>query len=391
MKTKITLLAICSMMVTAAALAGTNPSSTAKASSAANKTNDLNQSRNSHGVAIAAMTECGTAVTFSDGLPIVDNDTSGTSALITVSGITGSNLGADVFLTKVHIAGHHSFVGDLIFSLTAPNGTSVLLMNRPGRTTTGFGCQYDNFSFDVVNGTGHDNESTCIVTPTAPVPPDTFAIEGVFSTFGTSNLNSINLAGGDPNAIWTLFASDNAAQDTGSIDTLIMYFTGPSSVFSYVISSTTVNVTATPGTGVTYGWDFGDGNYGTGSTASNTYAVGGNYLITMARATITDTCIMSVYVNPAIGVGIPVVNAHTANLIIAPNPSSGKVDINISEISSGNADLVICDYLGRIQEVEHINSVTYHKSIDASQWSKGIYFVKVVNKDFTKVQKLVLK
>ncbi len=393
MKTKFTLLVTCVFVISAMVYAGTNPSSSGNKSAGTHQAINKTPLRNlPASIGVPSVTQCGTAFPYTDSLHIPDFVSTPpvvVSASINVTGISGTNLGSDVFLSKVHIAGHHSWLGDIIISLTAPNAAVARLMDRPGRTISGFGCGNANFSFDVIPGTGHDNETTCFTTPTPPVPPGVYAISGVFTVMSGDDLNNLNTAGGDPNGTWTMSASDNSGGDVGAIDTLILYFVNANSVFSYSISSTTVDFTAPTNPGAAFGWDFGDGNFGSGQTVSNTYAVAGSYLVTMTIATPNE-CIVSQQVNPAVGVGMPSLGSHDKKISLAPNPSSGMVDISISEISSANATLTIRDSFGRILKTLALRSGTFHQTLDISEWSKGVYFVNVVDKDFIKVQKLVL-
>jgi lysyl endopeptidase len=106
---------------------------------------------------------------------------------------------------QVSLAATHTWVGDLIFTLThVDTGTSVILMDRPGFTGTGFGCSGDNvdvlFSDD---GTG-PVEAACA---TNPAIGGTLIPQQALSAFD----------GQDLSGSWTLTASDNAGSDTGSM------------------------------------------------------------------------------------------------------------------------------------------------------------------------------
>lgn len=110
---------------------------------------------------------------------------------------------ASVRLTGLNIS--HSWVGDLSASLTAPNGTTIQLFDRPG----GDDCSANNILinlYDSAPGSAMLLENTC--NPTDP------AISGDFEP-----INSFAAFGGIPAAgTWTLTISDSANQDGGLLN-----------------------------------------------------------------------------------------------------------------------------------------------------------------------------
>lgn len=152
---------------------------------------------------------------FSAGNPGVVTST------LTVSGATGTlaDLNATLDIT-------HPFVGDLTVDLTSPGGTTVRLINRVGVGGDNFTNTTldDDFAFNPISG------------GTAPFS----------STFAPSNpLSAFN--GQNPNGVWTLTVSDNAANDTGTLNS-----------WSLKLGSTSTNDT-TAGAGV-----LADGKFGSG-------------------------------------------------------------------------------------------------------------------------------
>ncbi|MBI5737925.1 MAG: S8 family serine peptidase [Mycolicibacterium neoaurum] len=144
---------------------------------------------------------------------IPDNNATGVTANLPVSGVTGI-VGNVVFsfdrnpagscsaaIGDVNVGLDHTWVGDLIVSLTSPAGTTVVLASRPG----GSGNSGNNFCDTVLDDAG----ATGIQAITAGGNPYT----GTFSP--NSPLSAFD--GEDPNGTWVLAVSDNAGQDTGSI------------------------------------------------------------------------------------------------------------------------------------------------------------------------------
>ncbi|MCF8297151.1 MAG: T9SS type A sorting domain-containing protein [Saprospiraceae bacterium] len=83
-------------------------------------------------------------------------------------------------------------------------------------------------------------------------------------------------------------------------------------------------------------------------------------------------------------------NSNSISLI--PNPTKGIFNIVINGIK-GDFELQIIDLSGRILSSEKFNSVKdiFDKQIYATNYSKGIYLIRIANKDFVKVEKLVLQ
>lgn len=136
------------------------------------------------------------------GLPlsIPDNNPTGASSTATVAGVPGP-------LTSVQVSVNltHTWVGDLIFTLTSAEGTVVTLLDRPGVPASGAGCSDDNVVVTFVDGQANP-EDTCAGSGTWPV---TLAAP-------VTALSTLN--GEDANGTWTLNISDNAGADLGTLN-----------------------------------------------------------------------------------------------------------------------------------------------------------------------------
>jgi len=151
----------------------------------------------------------------------------------------------------------HTWVGDVSANLThaAPEGgaggtTVVGVLDRPGFTTTGFGCSLNDVDATLSgpNGTA-PVEGVC----TAPGPP---AISGVF----TPNASLAPFSGQVLGGSWTLALIDHAAGDTGTLVTWCLSNKAPVGTGG-----------ADTGGGDTGGGDTGGG---TGTPATNAWGVG---------------------------------------------------------------------------------------------------------------------
>ncbi|WP_428267305.1 S8 family serine peptidase [Haliangium sp.] len=186
--------------------------------------------------------------TNSTPVSIPDNDATGITSTIDVPDsltISGAQVAVDIT---------HTFIGDLIVELTSPAGTTVRLHDRSG-------------------GSADD----------------------LVQTYDVADFNGENSAG-----TWTLFVSDNAGIDLGTLNTWTLTIIGagdgppppnqaPSADFDFSASDLNVAFTDlssdSDGTIVSHSWDFGDGNGSSAQDPTHTYAAAGTYTVTL---TVTD-------------------------------------------------------------------------------------------------------
>lgn len=133
------------------------------------------------------------------GLAIPDDDVLGVSDTINLTG-EGTITDLDVVIDV-----SHTWVGDLIFTLTHESGTSVVLVDRPGVPATTVGCGGDNIALILDDDGSEPVEDFCSDQP---------ALFG--SLIPNEALAGFN--GGLISGDWTLTVSDNFAQDTGTLD-----------------------------------------------------------------------------------------------------------------------------------------------------------------------------
>jgi len=181
-----------------------------------------------------------------DSVAIPDNDGTGISSTISV----GDEV--TVFGHSSYINVTHTWIGDLIVSLTSPAGTTVVLHNRSGGSADDIDQSFDASAF---NG---------------------------------------EVATGD----WTLTVSDNAGADTGTLNNWAMTITGlgevtpvaPNADFSYsanMLSVTFSDESTDANNDIeSWSWDFGDGATSTEQNPTHTYAASGSYDVTL---TVTDS------------------------------------------------------------------------------------------------------
>lgn len=187
---------------------------------------------------------------------IPDNNAAGVSNTLAVTGIPA---GATVTGVSVNFNVTHTFDGDLMFNLQAPNNNILNLVNRRG----GAG---DNFTNTVISSSA----TTAIAAGTAPFT-GTFLPDGanaVGPTGFVSNVTTFPALYSTGNGNWTLAIRDNAGLDVGTLTSwgiTISYtvpapvwspatglFTNPAGTTPYVAGTPAATVYAAPTTTTTY-------------------------------------------------------------------------------------------------------------------------------------------
>ena len=112
---------------------------------------------------------------------------------------------------------NHSWVGDMIFRLTSPGGTTVTFYDRPGVPASTFGCSSNNlFALTMDDEAGSALEGQC------PGGTDAGPLTGSF----TPNNPLSAFDGQNPNGNWTLTAIDAAGGDVGTVRAFSLIFGG---------------------------------------------------------------------------------------------------------------------------------------------------------------------
>lgn len=150
--------------------------------------------------------------------------------------------------------------------------------------------------------------------------------------------------------------------------------------------------------GMTYTWDFGDGNVGTGQYPTHLYANYGTYVICltisdgfMCNDTYCDTITFLPFQgnnNSRSGFTLNVV--HTSALGVEeltsisglntfPNPVQEQLNINLESLSSTKAEIVVSDMLGKVILVENanLNNGSNKLNLNVSSLDAGLYILSV--------------
>jgi gliding motility-associated-like protein len=200
---------------------------------------------------------------------VPDNNTTGISSNINVSGLTG-NVGTNLVSVSLNI--NHSFDGDLDISLRCPNGTIILLSTDNG----GAGDNYTNTVFTAIatNVIGSAGNNAAPFT-------GNYAPEQAFS----------GLSGCSMNGTWTLLIADDGIGDVGTLldwsitfNNTLSYSWAPATGLSATTGSV---VTANPTATTTYTITGSDGS---GCSATRTITVNVLPSPTMTSANAVTIC-----------------------------------------------------------------------------------------------------
>lgn len=146
------------------------------------------------------------------------------------------------------------------------------------------------------------------------------------------------------------------------------------------------------GNGLTFDWDFGDGNTSTMASPSHTFQFPGFYVVCLS---VTDSCGNSdQYCDtlnmPFSTVGLSGILLDNA-IEVYPTPTSDFVNVSISNLDA-DVDMQITDARGRLIHAETIlrSATTRTRKIDLSERAEGVYFINF-SADGEKMVRKILK
>jgi PKD repeat protein len=145
--------------------------------------------------------------------------------------------------------------------------------------------------------------------------------------------------------------------------------------FTFAATGGQVVFTNTSTNGNTYVWRFGDAAASTSQVANPTftYLSNGTYTVWL-RTTSAAGCVDST----SKIVAVTRVGLDETRLLygvkVYPNPVQTVLNVEMTQIPTDVAELVILDALGK---VKHIETVSRHTQIAVNEWSAGIYWMAV--------------
>ena len=93
-----------------------------------------------------------------------------------------------------------------------------------------------------------------------------------------------------------------------------------------------------------------------------------------------------------INVGIEKQTANVPAFSLSPNPSNGEFNLSIRSEQSEQMQLTIRDMEGKLVYNEALNvNGNFNKTMNLSELSKGVYFLRLQNDKESKVEKLIIQ
>ena len=247
-----------------------------------------------------------TSFTNNSSVFIPDNNATGASSSVTVSGINPATL-SSTSIVSVTLNLTHTYDGDLLIQLIAPSGNTINLSNRRG----GSGHNFVSTVFSA-------SAATAIASGGAPFT-GSYTPDGAFSAL-TGNINGS----------WTLKVIDQANVDTGRVNnwTLTLNNSVPATLnYSWSsipagFNSTSQNPIANPTATSTYNINVTETGTGCSGTKTTTVTVGGNVHVTTnspapictgTSTTLTASGATNYTWSPSIGLSATTGSSVTAN------------------------------------------------------------------------------
>jgi choice-of-anchor B domain-containing protein len=94
--------------------------------------------------------------------------------------------------------------------------------------------------------------------------------------------------------------------------------------------------------------------------------------------------------NGAPNVGLKVQNASNFDLVVYPNPASGKLTVNYTDLKSEDANLNLINSLGEVVKQESLAKDCCSKELNIEGLAKGIYLLQIKGKNISEVKKVMI-
>ena len=345
-------------------------------------------------------------VTYTDGNGCTASDTQ----TVTVNANPGT--------PAITPGGNTSFcTGDSVqLSSSQATGNQWLLNGNPIAGATGqdyFAGATGNYSVTYTDGNGCFATSGPIQVSVSSAPAPTVNVSGstaicpggsvtLTSSTGTTYqwyMNGNPISGATSQSYNATAAGQYAVDVTNtdpcdgsgmSANVTVTMNTAPTAAFTYSWNGSTV-VFSNGSTGATvYNWNFGDLDFSGQQDPSHNYSTNGTYTVTLivtnaAGCTDTVTSTVSFFVGIAD-------QAASNKATLFPNPTNGMTNIALNLIENSAVSILVYDLAGKRMVEENIDmqSGENRYSFDASQFSNGLYFVRITTAGGAQTLKLMV-
>lgn len=154
-------------------------------------------------------------------------------------------------------------------------------------------------------------------------------------------------------------------------------------------SNTVIDVTtftnASIGSGLTYSWNFGDGNTSSLANPTHTYTANGTYNVVLI---ISNTCGADTVTKQVTITNVSVSENEISKMIsVYPNPNNGEFLINFGSIQMNNAIVSVVDLNGKEFYSQNFN-LSGSLRINLENLSTGFYYLRINNEKINVVKSI---
>lgn len=276
-------------------------------------------------------------------------------------------------------------VSDALCSNTVSQGYPELLINSSLTLPTS-----QMFGGDLVICPGESVPISVLFTGTPPwtfaYAVDTLMTTTIFNAF--TNPYVINAIYPGTYEITALSDSKYPGTDfTGSAFVTIYPLSVPN--FNYTANNLEISFSNISTDADSYYWDFGDGNTSIDMNPVHSFESEGEYVIslTVGNGLCGDSTISRT-------INVEVVSVEPIEfeklLKMYPNPSNGMVTIEVDNTTSSDLTVEIVGVNGSVIYASVFYSGSAVEELDLTVFSSGVYFVKIVSKEYFGIKKLIL-
>jgi len=128
------------------------------------------------------------------------------------------------------------------------------------------------------------------------------------------------------------------------------------------------------GSATSYNWEFGDGSSSAQANPSHTYATYGVYTVTL---TISNDCGTKTISRAISFFPVGVKQLNNTDIKIYPNPTQGRLNIQLADAFEGSSSVRILDVSGKVIFTGNLGLNQNETEIDLSNYSNGMYMVQI--------------
>jgi len=212
------------------------------------------------------------------------------------------------------------------------------------------------------------------------------AIGYLWSTTDMTQSINVNTAG-----TYSVAATDSLGCD--GVDTIVVNTENtPTAAYTFNVTGAglTYDFMYTGTSATSYSWDFGDNSpLATGAMPSHTYAVDGNYDVTLI---VTNACGTDTIVQNLAVVGIER-GLRQESVTVFPNPNNGNFTLAFTSYNLSDVDVQIYNLQGKIVYNKRFESVSgsVEENIALQSIAAGVYYVRLTSSDQVVTRKLTIE